>query len=148
MDTFYPGVVARFKRVAQTLKDKYGVEPQFGYFYCVCFNIPVPHLNRRVLLRPHLDFKNPIAVCLVYVFCKKGCESQFVSIAQNEYYAQHCVLKVEFCHKEKAWLVIWELGVVVELPPGVFALFPSSLLYHFNIDIEGEPRVIFEGKNQ
>src|SRR5437667_11118 len=36
------------------------------------------------------------------------------------------------------WLVIWELGVVIQLPPWVFAAYPSSLFLHFNIDVHGE----------
>lgn len=33
--------------------------------------------------------------------------------------------------------MLWEAGVVIELPPWVFLAYPSSLLYHFNIDIDG-----------
>ncbi len=60
MDTFYPGVVERFKNIAKNIEDRYGITPMFGYFYCVCFNIPVPSLNRRVLLRPHLTSRTPL----------------------------------------------------------------------------------------
>jgi hypothetical protein len=42
-----------------------------------------------------------------------------------------------FNHTLRSWLVIWEAGVVIELPPWVLLLYPSSLLYHFNIDIHG-----------
>ena len=42
-----------------------------------------------------------------------------------------------FNHTMRSWLVIWEAGVVIELPPWVLLLYPSSLLYHFNIDIDG-----------
>ena len=31
--------------------------------------------------------------------------------------------------------MIWEADVVLELPPGVFLLYSSSLFYHFNIDL-------------
>lgn len=40
-----------------------------------------------------------------------------------------------FDHKRKAWLVIWEAGVIIEIPAGVFVAYPSSLFYHFNWDI-------------
>lgn len=46
-----------------------------------------------------------------------------------------------FDHKRKAWLVIWEAGVIIEIPAGVFIAYPSSLFYHFNWDI-GEHFVI------
>lgn len=42
-----------------------------------------------------------------------------------------------FNHGQRSWLVIWEAGVVVELPPWVLCIYPSSLFYHFNIDIHG-----------
>lgn len=34
--------------------------------------------------------------------------------------------------------MIWEAGVIVELPPWVAILYPSSLFYHFNVDLEGD----------
>ncbi|EIM81551.1 uncharacterized protein STEHIDRAFT_114974 [Stereum hirsutum FP-91666 SS1] len=40
-----------------------------------------------------------------------------------------------FDHRRKAWLVIWEAGVIIEIPAGVFVAYPSSLFYHFNWDI-------------
>lgn len=40
-----------------------------------------------------------------------------------------------FDHRRKAWLVIWEAGVIIEIPAGVFIAYPSSLFYHFNWDI-------------
>lgn len=49
-----------------------------------------------------------------------------------------------FNHTMRSWLVIWEAGVVIELPPWVLLLYPSSLLYHFNIDVDGgSPQRIF-----
>jgi hypothetical protein len=36
------------------------------------------------------------------------------------------------------WLVIWEAGVAVQMPPWTMAIYPSSLFYHFNIDVEGK----------
>ena len=43
-----------------------------------------------------------------------------------------------FNSKERSWLVIWEAGVVIEMPAGVFVMYPSSLFYHFNVDMCGE----------
>ncbi|PPQ85664.1 hypothetical protein CVT24_012812 [Panaeolus cyanescens] len=40
-----------------------------------------------------------------------------------------------FDHKTKTWLVLWEAGVIIELPPWVAAIYPSSLFIHFNVDI-------------
>jgi hypothetical protein len=49
----------------------------------------------------------------------------------------------EFNHTQRSWIVIWELGVVVELPPWVLLAYPSSLLYHFNIDINGKLYILY-----
>jgi hypothetical protein len=44
----------------------------------------------------------------------------------------------KFNHSQRSWLVLWEAGVIIELPPWVVAIFPSSLFHHFNYDIAGE----------
>ena len=43
----------------------------------------------------------------------------------------------KFDHKEKAWLVLWEAKLIIEIPPGALILYPSSLFLHFNVDISG-----------
>ncbi|KAF8155455.1 hypothetical protein B0H34DRAFT_849732 [Crassisporium funariophilum] len=43
--------------------------------------------------------------------------------------------KKKFNHSKQTWLVLWEAGVAIELLPWVMAAYPSSLLYHFNVDI-------------
>lgn len=43
-----------------------------------------------------------------------------------------------FNSSERCWLVIWEAGVILEMPPGVFLMYPSSLFVHFNIDVCGK----------
>jgi hypothetical protein len=45
-------------------------------------------------------------------------------------------LGCNFNHKAKSWLVIWEAGVIIEIPPWVLVLYPSSLFFHFNVDID------------
>jgi hypothetical protein len=44
----------------------------------------------------------------------------------------------KFDSKEKSWLVIWEADIVVELPPGVFFLYPSSIFFHCNVHRKGK----------
>ncbi|KAF9056956.1 hypothetical protein BDP27DRAFT_1163326, partial [Rhodocollybia butyracea] len=62
----------------------------------------------------HVDWKNlAFGVCMVFVYG-------------------------HFDHRKKYWLVIWEAGIALELPPGVFVLYPSSLFLHFNIDLSRE----------
>jgi hypothetical protein len=41
----------------------------------------------------------------------------------------------KFDSKQRSWLVIWEAEIVLELPAGVFVLYPSALFFHFNVDI-------------
>lgn len=41
----------------------------------------------------------------------------------------------EFDSKRRAWLVLWELGVIVEMPKGCAIAFPSALILHYNADI-------------
>ena len=36
---------------------------------------------------------------------------------------------------ECAWLVNLEAGIIVQIPVGVFYLFPSALITHFNVNI-------------
>lgn len=48
-----------------------------------------------------------------------------------------------FNHHEKCWLVIWEAGIAIEIPPGVFVFYPSSLFLHFNIDLSCKSHLDF-----
>lgn len=36
---------------------------------------------------------------------------------------------------EWSWLVIWELGIILQCPRGAFVLYPSALLFHFNVRV-------------
>lgn len=47
-----------------------------------------------------------------------------------------------FNHKKRSWLVLWEAGVAIELPPWVMLAYPSSLLHHFNVDFMGKARTL------
>ena len=40
--------------------------------------------------------------------------------------------------QEKIWLVLWEAGIVIQIPIGVLFLYPSALIMHFNIKREGQ----------
>ena len=43
--------------------------------------------------------------------------------------------KGTFNSKEKAWLVLWEAGLIIEVPAGVLIFYPSALFTHFNINV-------------
>ncbi|EIM79212.1 uncharacterized protein STEHIDRAFT_116684 [Stereum hirsutum FP-91666 SS1] len=112
LEVSFPEIVARYKECHQTIGKTYGIWPMYGLFYNFCLNGARPGTVSRVYCEPHVDWKNiAIGVCLVFVYGN-------------------------FDHKRKAWLVIWEAGVIIEIPAGVFVAYPSSLFYHFNWDIE------------
>jgi hypothetical protein len=46
-------------------------------------------------------------------------------------------LGTKFNHSMRTWLVLWEARVVIQLPPWVVLLYPSSLIYYFNVDVCG-----------
>ncbi|KAF8992458.1 hypothetical protein BDZ89DRAFT_1151085 [Hymenopellis radicata] len=93
------------------MEKKHSLSPQFGLYWNWCLNA-VRAGVKRVHCDPHVDAKNlALGICIVFVYGW-------------------------FNHQEKAWLVIWEAGICVELPPGVFLLYPSSLFFHFNVDLK------------
>ncbi|KAK7019813.1 hypothetical protein VNI00_017902 [Paramarasmius palmivorus] len=105
----FPGIYKRFMDCSQWMEQNYGLKAPYGVFFNFCLNGVVDGYQ-RVHCQPHVDFKNvALGVCMLFVYG-------------------------HFNHRERSWLVIWEAGVVVELPPGVFLLYPSSLFLHFNVD--------------
>ena len=109
--------------------EKLGITPLFGNFFNFCVNAPRYDKGiRRVNCFPHVDWKNlAIFVCIVFVY---GMLPNF----SWELHGSSGFLG-EFNSKEKSWLVIWEAGVIIELPPGVFVMYPSALFCHFNVDM-------------
>ncbi|KAA1467110.1 hypothetical protein DENSPDRAFT_847331 [Dentipellis sp. KUC8613] len=106
----FPGVQERFERCAAWHQEAYGIKPLFGSFFNLCVNGIFPG-SSRVHCLPHADSKNPVSICALMAY-----------VLPN----------AKFNHKTRSWLVIWEAGVVIELPPWVILLYPSSLFYHFN----------------
>jgi hypothetical protein len=129
----FPGVARRFFECAEWHQEKYGFTPIFGLFFCLCINATFPG-QKRVHCHPHADSKNVVGVCASLIYCIPGAFScQF----KNKLPLTPEAGK-PFDHKRKTWLVLWEAGVIIELPPWVAAIYPSSLLYHFHVDISGE----------
>ena len=44
---------------------------------------------------------------------------------------------VETNADEKIWLVIWEAGLILQIPAGTLVVYPSALFLHFNVNIDG-----------
>ena len=130
----FPGIADRFNRSAEWHKEHNpGVEPMFGLFWNLCINAWFPG-GRRIHTTPHSDSKNPVGVCILLVYVLPGCESSLL----EAFRACPDSGADKFNHQKRSWLVLWEAGVVVELPPWVLVAYPSSLFFHFNIDVHGE----------
>lgn len=43
-----------------------------------------------------------------------------------------------FNHRQRAWLVCYEAGVIIELPPGAVLFLPSALVTHWHVEKKGE----------
>ncbi|KAJ8094071.1 hypothetical protein PM082_009962 [Marasmius tenuissimus] len=107
------------------MERKFGIKPLYGgLFFNFCLNgerVNGPNPVPRVFCEPHIDFKNlALAVCMIFVYG-------------------------HFDHREKCWIVIWEAGIALELPMGVFVLYPSSLFLHFNVDIDNLNFLVTDG---
>ncbi|KAE9393022.1 hypothetical protein BT96DRAFT_999823 [Gymnopus androsaceus JB14] len=110
LEAQFPAIAERYKESIKYMNDTYGIEAKFGLFFNFCLNSPRNGV-KRVFCKPHVDWKNvAFGVCMIFIYG-------------------------HFNHCEKCWLVIWEAGLAFELPPGVFALYPSSLFLHFNVDL-------------
>ncbi|KAK1233413.1 hypothetical protein PQX77_003427 [Marasmius sp. AFHP31] len=121
----FPPIAARFKRCGEEMERKFGIKPLYGgLFFNFCLNgvrMGGPNPVPRVFCEPHIDFKNlALAICMIFVYG-------------------------HFNHREKCWIVIWEAGVALELPMGVFVLYPSSLFLHFNVDVSNLNFVVTDG---
>lgn len=121
----FPLIAARYKQCAQAL----GIKALYGYFYNFCVNHPGS--KPRVHCGPHVDWKNlAVGICVLFVY----------GVSISLYPCSFSLIRTigNFNSSERCWLVIWEAGVVLEMPPGVFLMYPSSLFVHFNIDICGK----------
>jgi hypothetical protein len=125
----FPRVAARYQKYAKQL----GIRPLFGPFFNWCINAPHPDKEIKwVHCQPHVDAKNlAIGVCILWIYGEPGPSSTHTFFHQ---FSLHVLGK--FDSKSLSWLVIWEAGIIIELPPGVFLMYPSSLFFHFNIDME------------
>ncbi|RPD68508.1 hypothetical protein L226DRAFT_576322 [Lentinus tigrinus ALCF2SS1-7] len=108
----FPFVAQRVDRCKAKLLEM-GCEwatPLFECFYNFCIN-GLRGEVRGVSTEPHVDGKNlALMLCVVFVWGR-------------------------FAHGEKAWLVLWEAKLIIEIPPGVLLFYPSSLFIHFNVDL-------------
>ena len=115
------------------------MEPDFDLFWNFCINAPYPKEGiHEVICRPHIDAMNSaIYVCavLVYYFGARvylfGPVFSYVSIDFAT------LLTAPEDRREKVWLVIWEAGLIVQIPISILFLYPSALIMHFNIRVEG-----------
>ncbi|KAK6969205.1 hypothetical protein R3P38DRAFT_2671227 [Favolaschia claudopus] len=126
VEIVFPGVAERFRADAAWHKQHHGIEPMFGLFWNFCLNVVLPG-QRRIHCDPHADMKNQIGVCVLLIYLLEG------FVFDDELYT---------------WLVIWEAGVAVQLPPWTLAMYPSALFYHFNLDVHMIKFVTVAGKER
>jgi len=136
----FPGVARRLLKSFDWHRTKYKIEPLFGLFWNMCINGAFEG-QRRVHCKPHCDSKNIVGVCAVLVYLVPGWSSFNPRVALR---SSPEAIGFKFNHKARSWLVIWEAGVIIELPPWVLVLYPSSLFLHFNIDVHGECFLLIE----
>ncbi|TFK72417.1 hypothetical protein BDN72DRAFT_894773 [Pluteus cervinus] len=114
LERLFPGTLKRYDRNAAWHFERYGIKRLFDPFWNFCFNACYSGQD-RVHCRPHTDHKNIVGVCVVIPYLLPDSK---------------------FDYKRRSWLVIWEAGVIIEMPPWTAAIYPSSLFFHFNIDIQ------------
>ncbi|KAH9835168.1 uncharacterized protein C8Q71DRAFT_764447 [Rhodofomes roseus] len=113
VEAVFPAIFQRFKKSAEWHAENTGFYPLFGGFWDFCLNGIFPN-QPRVHCMPHSDAKNPVGICVLMVY-----------VLPNS----------KFNSKHRSWLVIWEAGIVIEVPPWTPVIYPSSLFLHFNIDV-------------
>ncbi|KAJ7081474.1 hypothetical protein C8R43DRAFT_853427, partial [Mycena crocata] len=111
----WPGLAARCEAEAVWMEEHHKIKPLFGLFWNFCWNAAFEK-QRRIHTAPHVDWKNQVGVCLILTYItSKG---------------------LNYNSKRRGWIVLWEAGVYVELPPWTLVGYPSSLFYHFNVDVD------------
>ncbi|KAJ7078585.1 hypothetical protein B0H15DRAFT_752671, partial [Mycena belliarum] len=113
MRAVWPGIAASFDRDAAFHLARYGIKPMFGYFWNLCWNVAFPG-QLRIQTNPHADFKNQVYICMILTYI---------------------LLCVNFDHRNRSWIVLWEAEIAVQLAPWTLAGYPSALFYHFNVDV-------------
>ncbi|KAI0072403.1 hypothetical protein K474DRAFT_1678701, partial [Panus rudis PR-1116 ss-1] len=125
LELYFPVLAAFMRRSNHSIALKYGYECPFIYWWSLCINTPIPSEGiHRVMCRPHVDSQNgALLLCAVFVYYYGRLPSRH--------------------EKEHVWLVLWEAGIVIEIPVGVFLFYPSALFLHFNIDIRHLDKLCF-----
>lgn len=109
----FPGVAARFTRSAKWHLKRYGITPLFGVFWNLCIN-GIFKGQSCIHTLSQADFKNNAGICVLVIYEQLG---------------------KKFNHAKRSWIVLWEAGMAIQLPPWVMAAYPSSLFSCYNIDV-------------
>ncbi|KAJ6530695.1 hypothetical protein B0H19DRAFT_1384612 [Mycena capillaripes] len=140
VELVFPGVAARFKADAAWHKARYDIEPLFGLFWNLCLNARFRG-QRRIHCKPHADAKNTIGICALLIFILSDGGKYLLLFALRKL----TLALDKFNDTQRTWLVIWEAGVAIQLPPWTAALYPSAILYHFNVDVDEIEFVTVDG---
>ncbi|KAH9911227.1 uncharacterized protein BXZ73DRAFT_93461 [Epithele typhae] len=107
--TFAPDLHGHY---CSMLHDLHKVKPDLPHPWKASpFSAATLNVGRQTITYRHRDFQNlAYGWCSLYAFGK-------------------------FDHKRGGHLILWDLGVIVEIPPGCLALVPSAVLEHSNTTI-------------
>lgn len=75
-------VYRRYMKCIKYHKKNYpNLSYDFGPFFNLCINgiFPDATPGGRIFCKPHIDRKNPVGICALYVYCLPGCK--FISEA-------------------------------------------------------------------
>ncbi|KAJ7688131.1 hypothetical protein B0H17DRAFT_1135786 [Mycena rosella] len=129
VEIVFPGIAHQFKQDAKWHEEHYGIKPMFGLFWNLCLNAWLKD-QKSIHCGPHADKKISLEVC----YC------DFSNRPNIDVFGLE-----NLNHHQRTWIVIWEAGVAVQLPPWVLAMYPSALFYHFNIDVDEIKFVTVDG---
>jgi hypothetical protein len=132
VELVFPGAAARFKADTAWHKAKYDIELLFGLFWNLCLNARFRG-QRCIHCKPHADAKNVIGICALLIFILSDGGRHLLRFPLRKL----TLPPDKFNDTQRTWLVLWEAGVAIQLPPWTPALYPSAILYHFNVDVDG-----------
>jgi hypothetical protein len=74
----FPGIKKRFDKAALYHQSHHKIQPLFEQFWNLCVNIGFPNPENpdkipSVHCLPHVDSRNAISVCIVFVYLLDGC---------------------------------------------------------------------------
>lgn len=112
----------------------------FEFFFSAWINLPA-EVAGMFLSLPHKDWKNYAAFWCA-LFCYGEPSTLFLHV-QSFNNSGLGVVPLN----QSVFLVLWELGIILEFLPGSWIFLTSALLTHFNVDAASKPLSPIWGTN-